>query len=344
MLPCMKTVIFRHRLALDDLAVVPRPAPAPGPREILVRVNAVSLNYRDLAIARGEYGTFPLPLVPGGDAAGEVVEVGPGVLRHAASDRVCLHYVPDWIDGPVRATVARRRLGGPVDGVLAELVVVHEDAAVRAPAHLSPIEASTLPIAGVTAWQALVEDGGLRAGDVVGVSGTGGVSLFAVQIARLSGARVIVVGRDAAKLARVAEMGAITVDRARTPAWEARVRSETGGEGVDLFVDVVGGAELARSVAATRVGGTVAAIGFVGGAAATVDLVAFMRRAVTIRAASAGNRASFEALVRALEASGTRPVVDRVFDFDLAGVRAAFAHLADGRPFGKVVVSLGGAS
>lgn len=338
----MKTLAFTKRLSLDDLAFLDAPARAPGPRELAVRVRAVSLNYRDLAIARGAYGSYALPLVPGSDAAGEVVAAGPGVTRFAVGDRVCLGYVPDWIDGPVRADVARRRLGGPVDGVLREQVVAHEDALVRAPDHLDLLEASTLPIAGVTAWQALVEDGGLRPGDVVGVTGTGGVSLFVVQIARMVGARVIVVSRDGRKLDRVAAMGALTVDATSEPAWDAPVRALTGGEGVDLFVDVVGGASLARAVTATRVGGTVAAVGFVGGAESSLDLVSLLRRAVTVRAASGGSRRSFEELVRALEASQTRPVVDRVFEFDDEGVRAAFRHLAEGRPFGKVVIAIGG--
>ena len=340
----MRVIEYRQRLSLDGLIMTDRPIPPPGPRELLVRVRAASLNYRDLAIARGEYGSFTLPLVPGSDAAGEVVAVGDGVGRFAAGDRVCLAYVPDWVDGPVRAGVARRRLGGPTDGVLSEYLCAHEEAAVRAPAHLSPLEASTLPIAGVTAWQAMVEDGGLRAGDVVGVSGTGGVSLFAVQIARAAGARVIAVGRDAGKLARVQALGAEVVNSTRQPDWEARVLELTGGAGVDLFVDVVGGEALARSIAATRVGGTVCAVGFVAGARASLDLLALLRRAVTVRAASAGSRASFEALVRAMEAGALRPCVDKVFDFTLDGVRAALLHLAEGRPFGKVVVGLGGGS
>lgn len=336
----MKTLSFRHRLSLDDLASFDLPTPTPGPRELLLRVRAVSLNYRDLVIARGEYGEYPLPLVPGSDAAAEVAAVGLGASRFSAGDRVCLHYVPDWVDGPPNASAARRRLGASAPGVLSEYVVTHEDAVVRAPAHLSAVEASTLPIAGVTAWQALVAQGGLRPGDTVGVSGTGGVSLFAVQIARAAGAKAVVVGRDAAKLARAGALGAVTVDASLEPAWESRVLDLTGGEGVDLFVDVVGGTWLARSIAAVKVGGTVCAVGFVGGREARVDLVAAMQRAVTLRAASGGSRASFEALVRALEAGSVRPVVDRVFGFGADEVRAALGHLATGHPFGKVVVSL----
>jgi NADPH:quinone reductase-like Zn-dependent oxidoreductase len=331
MLPVMKTFLYRQALSLDDLAEVDRPVPSPGPRELLVRVHAVSLNYRDLAIARGTYGGCAVPLVPLSDASGVVVAVG---------DRVVPAYVPDWFDGPVRADVARRRLGGPTDGVLAEYVCVHDDAAVRAPRHLSHEAASTLPIAGASVWQALVADAGLRAGDVVGISGTGGASLFAVQIAAAVGARSFVVARVADKLARVEAIGATIVDSSRERAWERRVLELTAGAGVDVFLDVVGGDALARSIAATRVGGTVSAFGFAGGTSAALDMVSFIRRAVSVGGWWGGWGGWVDALARALEDAGTEPIVDRVFGSSLAEVRAAFHHLAEHRPFGKVVIAM----
>jgi NADPH:quinone reductase-like Zn-dependent oxidoreductase len=338
----MKTFLYRQALSLDDLVEVDRPIPSPGPGELLVRVHAVSLNFRDLAVARGTYGDFAAPLVPLSDASGEVVGVGSDARRFAVGDRVVPAYVPDWLDGPVRADVARRRLGGPIDGVLAEYIRVHEDAAVRAPRHLSHEAASTLPIAGASVWQALVADAGLRAGDVVGISGAGGASLFAVQIAKAAGARPIVVARGADKLARIEAMGATVVDSWSEREWERRVLELTGGVGVDVFLDVVGGDALARSIAATRVGGTVSAFGFARGTSAELDLVSFIRRAVTVRATSGASRASLEALVSALELAGTEPIVDRVFGSSLAEIRAAFHHLAEGRPFGKVVIAMRG--
>lgn len=334
----MKTFAYRTRLALDDLAIVERPTPRVGPREVLVRVDAVSLEYRDLAIARGTYGVLPLPLVPASSAAGEVVATGSEVTRFAVGDRVSPAYVPAWRDGPVDEAVARGRLGGPLDGVLAEHVAVHEEALVRTPAGWSAIDAATLPVAAVSAWQALIADAGTQPGDDVAVTGTGAAALFAVAITKAIGARAIVLGRDPARLERVRAMGAEVVDVTATPAWDERLRALTGGRGVDRFLDAIGGDSLDRVVASTRVGGTVGLFGFAAGTRASLDLVATIRRAVTLRATSGGSRRSFEDLVRAIDRGAPiRPVIDRVFAFDDGG--AAFAHLADGRPFGKVIVA-----
>jgi NADPH:quinone reductase-like Zn-dependent oxidoreductase len=333
----MKTLLFRDRISLDDLVLVERPIPSPGPREVLLRMRAASLNFRDLAIARDGYGGLAAPLVPISDGAGEVVAKGAGVTRFAVGDLVCPAYVVDWIDGPLREEVSRRRLGGSTDGVLSEYVVVHEDAAVRAPSHLDAVEASTLPIAAVTVWQALFADAGVRAGDTIAVQGTGGVSLFVVLLARAAGARVLVVTRGGERASRVERMGAVAIDALRDPAWEARVLELTRGRGVDVFVDVVGGEHVARAVLATRVGGTVALVGFVGATVASLDIPLVLRRAVTLRAASAGSRASFEALVRAMETTGVRPTVDRIVPFLAA--REAYRVLEEGRPFGKVVIA-----
>ncbi|UQA61344.1 zinc-dependent alcohol dehydrogenase family protein [Polyangium aurulentum] len=332
----MKAFTYRSRLSLDDLALVERPDPVPGPHEVVIRVDAVSLNYRDVAIARGVYGGLTVPLVPASDAAGEVIAIGPGASRFEIGARVCPAYVPDWIDGPVNEIVAQRRLGGPSPGVLAEKIVVHEGALVRAPKGWSAIEAATLPIAGVSAWQALVVDAGVRPGDCVAVTGTGGAAVFLVQIALAAGAQPIVIGRDARKLARIAAIGARTVDSTIHAEWDERVRAMTHGRGVDIFVDGIGGDGLERAVRATRVGGTVCLFGFVAGTRPSLDLVATIRRSITLRATSGGSRASFEALVRAIEIREMRPIVDRVFPFEEAP--AALAYLAESSPFGKVVI------
>jgi NADPH:quinone reductase-like Zn-dependent oxidoreductase len=337
MLPGMRAFRFNPRVHLDDLGIAELSAPTPGPRDILLKMRAAALNHRDLLIATGRYGDFAAPLVPLSDGAGEVVARGAEVTRFAVGDLAVPAYVRDWVSGPPSEASARRRLGGPDPGVLAELVVVPEDAAVRAPAHLSPIEAATLPIAAVTAWQLLFEDARLRPGELVAVRGTGGVSLFVLQLARAAGARVVVLVRSEERAARVEAMGAIAVDTARLPSWESRLLDLSRGRGVDVFVDLIGGDDLARAVSVTRVGGTVGVVGFVAGAAATLDLPSLIRRSITLRAVSGGSRASFEALVRAMEAQRIHPVVDAVFPF--ARAKEAYQRIAAGHLFGKVVVS-----
>lgn len=337
----MNVHTFRSRISLDDLVTERRPVPLVGPHDVLLRMRAASLNYRDLAIARGEYGAYAAPLVPLSDGAGHVVATGAQVRGFAAGDLVCPTYVPDWLAGAVDERVARRRLGGPEDGVLADYVRVRDDALVHAPSHLEPHEAATLPIAGVSAWQALFAEGKVSPGDVVAVQGTGGVSLFVALLARAAGARVVMVVRDAARVAEVhARLGedVTAVDGGAAADWSEEVLRATGGRGVDLFVDVLGGEALGRAVAATRVGGTVSVMGFVLGRRAELDLPALIRRSVTLRATSGGSRASFEGLVRTMEAHRLRPVVDRVFA--RADVLTAYDHLAKGRPFGKVVIDL----
>jgi NADPH:quinone reductase-like Zn-dependent oxidoreductase len=338
----MRAIQLRQRFELNALELVQIPDPSPGPRDVLLRMRAASLNYRDLVVVQGRYGRFDLPLVPVSDGVGEVVAIGPEVRRFQVGDRVCPVYVPDWISGPPREELVQRRLGGPLPGVLSELVSVHEDAAVRAPAHLTDEEAATLPIAGVTAWHALFVDGRIGPGDTVVVQGTGGVSLFALQLARLAGARVIVTSRHAAKLERARALGATSlIDVRASPAWDERVRELTSGLGADHVIDVGGGEGLDRSIAACRTGGSVSLIGFLGGSKATIDLPAAFRRMVTLRAASVGSRASFEALARALEAGGVRPEVDAVFPW--TEVRAAFERLAAAEHVGKIALRIQGA-
>lgn len=324
---------------LESLVLTEKPEPEPGPFEAVVRMRAAALNYRDLALIQGTYEPgMRRPLIPLSDGAGEVVAVGPGVTRVKPGERVCLAYVQDWVSGEPEPSRVGRRLGGPLDGVLAEYVKVPEHGLVHAPAHLSDEEAATLPIAAVTAWQALFEVGRVRPGDTVLVEGTGGVSLFALQLARLAGARVLVTSGSEEKLARAKALGASEgIHSGETPEWDEAVLALTGGRGVDQVVEVAGGANLARAVRAVRMGGQVSMVGFLAGTRAELELTQALRRCVALRAISAGSRTAFEHLVRALEAHAVRPVVDRVFPF--AEARAALEHLAGGRHFGKVALS-----
>lgn len=335
----MKTYELSRGSGLESLVLTERPVPEPGPRELLVKLRAVSLNYRDLAILRGTYGDYPRPLVPVSDGVGEVVAVGAEVRRFKVGERVIPAYVPDWVRGGPTEENSRRRLGGPLDGLLREYACIHEEAAVAAPAHLTDAEAATLPIAGVTAWHALFTAGRVGPGDTVVVQGTGGVSLFALQLARMAGARVLITSRSPAKLERAVALGAAAgIHTGAEPEWDARVLALTEGRGADHVVDVVGGEGVGRSIGAARVGGTVTLVGFLDSAAVRFDLTRALRRVVRLQAVSVGSREELEALGRALAVQGVRPVVDRTFSF--AEAHAAYAYLASGAQFGKVVITL----
>jgi len=333
----MKVYAYAERIALDDLQVVERPEPQPGPRDVVLCMRAAALNYRDLAIASGNYhvGVKP-PLIPVSDGAGEVVAVGAQVTRFQRGDLACPVYLPDWIDGPVSPRVARRRLGGPSDGVLAELMCVNEDEAVRAPSHLTPEEAATLPVTAVTAWHALYQNACVRPGETVLVQGAGGVSTAAMQLARAGGARVIALTRGARHVERLRALGIDdVVTTGDTADWPAQVVALTGG--VDVAVDVAGGPSLARSIAATRTGGRVHLVGYAADTSATIDIFDAIRHATTIHVATAGSRQSFEALVRVLQMQAIRPVVAKAFP--VAAIGAALQHLSAGGHTGKVVLT-----
>jgi NADPH:quinone reductase-like Zn-dependent oxidoreductase len=332
----MKAWLIDGSFGLDHLVLVERPRPQPGPGQVLVRIRAASLNYRDLVIARGVYAPDqPLPLVPVSDGAGEVVEIGAGVTRVAPGDRVIGTYMQRWLAGPPTAEARASTLGAPRPGVLAEYALLEAEGTVRVPEHLSFEEAATLPIAGLTAWHALFGGQPVKPGDSVLVQGTGGVSIFALQLARAAGARVIVTSKDDAKLVRARELGAHdAINYRTTPAWDVRARELTGGDGVDLVVDVAGGA-LDRSIAAVRPGGQVSLIGGLDAFASTLALPPVLTRNIRLQGISTGSRDQFEAMNRALARLRLRPVIDRVFPFERA--RDAYDALAAG-PFGKIVV------
>ncbi len=313
------------------------PDPRPGPGEVLVRIRAAALNFRDLLVARGQYGRgLSLPLIPLSDGAGEVAEIGSGVTRVKPGDRVAAAFMTGWLDGPPSEEKARTALGGAIDGVLAEARVLPQDGLVPIPDHLSYEEASTLPCAAVTAWHALMVGRGLSPGDTVLVQGTGGVSLFALQFARLAGARVIATSSKDDKLERVRTLGASDgINYKSTPDWDKAVRALTGGIGVDHVVEVGGAGTLGKSLKAVRMDGRISLIGVLSGAG-DVNFVPILMRNIQVQGIFVGSRAMFEAMNRALTLHQIRPVVDRVFEFDEAP--AALRYLETGAHFGKVVI------
>jgi NADPH:quinone reductase-like Zn-dependent oxidoreductase len=334
----MKAWRFTKAFGLENLEFVELPDPRPGPGQAVVRVRACSLNYRDLIVSKGGYGrAVKPPLIPFSDGAGEVVAVGEGVIRVKPGDRVAAIFMQGWLDGPPDDAKAATALGGSLDGMLAEQVCLDAAGLVRFPDHLSFEEAATLPCAAVTAWHSLFVSGGLRPGQSVLVQGTGGVSIFALQFAKLAGARVIATtsGRDQ-KEDRLRAMGADAVVNYRTtPDWDGAAREFTGGAGVDHIVEVGGAGTLPLSLKAIRRGGHIALIGVLSGTGEVDPRFIFLKQ-VRIQGIYVGSRQMFEDMNRALAASGMRPVVDRVFGFD--EVREAMAHLESGAHFGKVCI------
>jgi NADPH:quinone reductase-like Zn-dependent oxidoreductase len=336
----MRAWEIREDFGIENLALADRPDPEPGYGEVLVRVRACSPNYRDLQVVRGLYDPkMPLPRVPFSDGAGEVVAVGEGVTRFAAGDRVAGIFMQEWVGGGITPEKAASALGGRIDGMLAEHVVLREYGLVPVPEHLSFAEAATLPCAAVTAWNALVNHGGLKAGDAVLVQGTGGVSLFALQFANLFGARVIATSSSDEKLERARKLGAAEGVNYRTHEdWDEKALELTGGRGVDHVVEVGGPDTLSKSLKAVRMGGNVAMIGVLTGVRGEVDTASILRKTVKLQGIYVGNREMFEDMNRAISLHGLRPVIDRAFPFE--ETPDALRLMQSGAHFGKIVVEL----
>jgi len=334
----MRSFHMTQGAGLDGMTFRDHDVPAPRAREALVRVRAVSLNNRELSIA--VRGVYPLPVkrdvVAVSDGAGEVVAVGPHVTRVAVGDRVVASIFPQWLDGPFGADRAAQ-LGGSLDGMLTEYAVLSEDALLPVPQHLGFEEAATLPCAAVTAWNALTGGARLHAGQDVLTLGSGGVSLFAIQLAKLAGARVVATTSSTEKAERLRALGADhVIDYGATPEWDREVRRWTRDRGVDHVVEVGGTATLERSLRSVAMGGEVALVGSLAGPQALVDANTIFLSGACVRAVAVGSRAQFAQLLRAVETSGLRPLIDRVFE--LEETRDAFEHYAAGRAFGKVVI------
>ncbi|WP_024506472.1 NAD(P)-dependent alcohol dehydrogenase [Bradyrhizobium sp. ARR65] len=332
----MRCYAFFKTISLDDLVLTERPDPVPGPRDIVLRMRAAALNFRDLAIVRGHYhvGVSP-PLVPVSDGAGEVIQIGSEVTRFRIGDLVCPTYLPEWIDGPIRPWNVRRRLGGPSDGVLSELMCLHEDEAVCAPRHLDAAEAAQLPVAAATAWHSLFQLGSVRPGETVLIQGSGGISTIALQLAHAAGARTIMVTRNDRHADTLRTLGADDVlGNGAAESWPNDVLNLTDQRGAEISVNVAGGNTLTRSIAATRMGGLVHLVGYAAGIIADLDIFTAIRHATTIHVATAGNRENLEDFVRAAERHKIRPVIAKAFRAEQ--IRDAFAFLARGGHLGKV--------
>ncbi|MBK5528921.1 NAD(P)-dependent alcohol dehydrogenase [Pseudomonas sp. TH08] len=322
---------------LDNLSLVQAARPTPKAGEILVKIEAVSLNYRDTQVVEnGMTAALKFPFTPASDMAGTVVAVGEGVTRFAVGERVISTYITNWIDGNPKTWAEMPTQGGPIPGMLAEYVVTPAEWCVRAPKHLGAVEASTLPIAALTAWMALIELGHLHTGQTVVVQGTGGVSLFAVQLAAASGAKVIVTSSSDEKIAQAIALGATHgINRTTTPQWHSAVLELTEGRGADHILEMAGGDNLGRSLQAVVPGGRVSIIGLLDSDELRTPIMPLLGSRASIVAVAVGPRRAFEDMVRMIDHHGIKPVIDATYAFDQ--VREAFAHLNRGA-FGKVVV------
>ena len=334
----MQAYRFNSFGSLDELQVREEPDPQPQRGEVLVRVHAVSLNFRDIAILRGRYPRKAVAgLIPVSDAAGEVVAVGEGVAAFKVGDRVISAFHPRWFGGEMPSTIQSDSYAAESDGWLCELKAISQEAVVRLPDALSYEEGSTLPCAGLTAWTALAGPTPIRAGHSVLVLGSGGVSLFALQLARAVGAQVIATTSSAAKVDQLKALGAAeVVNYADDPQWGKAVRALTGGRGVDRVVEVGGPGTIAQSLRAVALGGEIASIGFLSTENPGIDFFQLKGSGASFRNITVGDRAGLLEFTRAVAATGLKPVIDRVFAFDEA--REAFSHLESGAHLGKVVI------
>jgi NADPH:quinone reductase-like Zn-dependent oxidoreductase len=336
----MRAVTIAGAFGLNNLRIEDRPEPRPGPGQVALRMRAASLNYRDLRMVEGSYNPRQsLPLVPASDGVGEVVLVGDGVTRVKAGDRVSPIFAQNWLAGVPTTPQLRSTLGGPLDGTLAEMMVVDAESVVPVPEYLTDVEAACLPCAALTSWNALVTLGRVRPGDTVVTQGTGGVSIFGVQLARLLGARVIATTGSDDKIERLRELGAHEViNYKRDPEWGKTARALAGGSGVDLVLDVGGGTTLAQSIRAVRPAGHISVIGVVAGVASDLNLLPILMQGLRLQGVFVGHRTSFEAMNRGLAETRLKPVVDRVFPLEHA--REALEHLKSGQHFGKVCIRI----
>jgi NADPH:quinone reductase-like Zn-dependent oxidoreductase len=325
-----------QEFGIDNLVLADRPEPQPGSREVLVRLKAASLNYRDLTLVQGVYNPkLKRPLVPLSDGVGIVEKIGPNVTRFKPGDRVAGCFFQQWIDGPHTKEKGRSALGGAIDGVAREWAVFSEDGLVAVPPFLTDEEAACLPCAAVTAWHALFEERPSIPGETVLLLGTGGVSTFALQLALLAGLRVMITSSSDEKLARAKQLGAhLIINYKATPEWGEEARKLAGGEGVDHVIEVGGSDTIANSLRAVRTQGTISVIGALSGREGGISPAPVLMNSIRMQGIYVGSRAMFERLLRAIEFHQLKPVIDRVFPF--VELKAALRHMESKQHFGKI--------
>ena len=330
------------RFGIDNLILKEEEQSQLGPGQVRVKMHAASLNYRDLMMIKGLYDPKVLSaggLIPLSDGAGEVIEIAPDVSRFKVGDRVAAIFLQYWLSGECSTEMTRSALGGAIDGVLTTYKVFNQSGLVHLPAHLSYEEGATLPCAAITAWHALITASKIKAGDTALIQGTGGVSIFALQFAKMSGAKVIITSSSDEKLKQAKKLGAdFLINYKSNPDWDVEARKITGGVGVDCVIEVGGAQTLAKSFKATRMGGKVLVIGILSGIESSMNLLPILMKNLCVQGIFVGSRTMFESMNKAITANHLQPVIDRVFTFDEAA--EALRHLESGQHFGKIVIKI----
>ncbi|HZS54602.1 MAG TPA: NAD(P)-dependent alcohol dehydrogenase [Bryobacteraceae bacterium] len=325
-----------REFGIDRLEITEIEKPAPGFGQVLVRMTAASLNFRDLRVVEGKYNPkLKRPMIPLSDGAGVVDQVGPGVTRFRPGDRVVASFMQKWIDGPVTREKGASALGGGIDGILREYVCFSEDGLVKSPASLTDEETATLPCAAVTAWHALFEEEPRLPGESVLLQGTGGVSIFALQFAKAGGLRTIITSSKDEKLERATSLGASeTINYKAKPKWEEEARALTDGVGVDQVVEVGGSDTILKSLRAVRPGGTISVIGVLSGVEPVLSPTPILMNSIRVQGIYVGSRAMLERMIRAIEFHRIKPIIDRVFPW--TEYQDALRHMERQQHFGKI--------
>lgn len=332
----MRTITVENGYGLDHITITENPVPEVGEHEVLVKVHAVSLNQLDIMVAEGIFGT-PLPHVLGSDAAGVVVQVGHSVKHFAAGDRVCTHFIRDWQDGQLKAEYLKSRLGTGVNGVFAEYISLSEQALVKIPDSMSFTEASTLPIAALVAWEAVVNTIQIRPGQSLLIQGTGGASVFALQIGKMMGAKVIITSGSDEKLAIARKLGAdITVNYRKYQEWQQQVLELTNGDGVDAAVEM-SWSELHKTAEAMKLNGRIAVVGLLGGQFTEISAFPVIQKCLAMQGVQVGSKKSFEDMIRAFSLNSVHPYIDRIFPVE--DITEAMEYFRNGKHIGKVVLT-----